>query len=285
MMLEYFHEDLEDEASFLSDNGQVGFLSQTEQKYADYGAKWCVSVEKLTNVLSHKLTHEDLETVFYEVELPLIEVLASMEYYGFAVDRKELTDTGVNLGEKIDELTVRIYELAGEAFNINSPLQLGAILFDKLGLPYGKKTKRGYATGIEVLEKLRDDYEIVDLILEYRMYSKLKSTYIEGLLPLIHRDNKIHAHFQQTVAATGRISCTEPNLQNIPIRQELGRKLRKAFVPESDEYVLVGADYSRSSSGSLPICPRILCLSKHSTREMISIRSQPPRSSVFRKTR
>jgi DNA polymerase-1 len=245
MMLEYFHEDLEDENSFLSDNGQVGFLSQTEQKYADYGAKWCVSVEKLTNVLSHKLTNEDLDTVYYEVELPLIEVLASMEYYGFAVDRKELTDTGINLGRKIDELTGRIYTLAGEEFNINSPLQLGVILFEKLGLPYGKKTKRGYATGIEVLEKLRDDYEIVDLILEFRMYSKLKSTYIEGLLPLIHRDNKIHAHFQQTVAATGRISCTEPNLQNIPIRQELGRKLRKAFVPESDEYVLVGADYSQ----------------------------------------
>lgn len=245
MMLEYFHEDLEDEASFLSDNGQVGFLSQSEQKYADYGAKWCVSVEKLTNVLSHKLTHEDLETVFYEVELPLIEVLASMECCGFAVDRKELTDTGVTLGEKIEELTARIYELAGEEFNINSPMQLGAILFDKLGLPYGKKTKRGYATGIEILEKLRDDYEIVDLILEFRMYSKLKSTYIEGLLPLIHRDNKIHAHFQQTVAATGRISCTEPNLQNIPIRQELGRKLRKAFVTESDDFVLVGADYSQ----------------------------------------
>lgn len=245
MMLEYFHEDLEDEASFLSDNGQVGFLSQTDQKYMEYGAKWCVSVEKLTNVLSHKLTYEDLETVFYEVELPLIEVLASMEYHGFSVDRKELTDAGMIIGEKIEELTARIYELAGEEFNINSPLQLGAVLFDKLGLPYGKKTKRGYATGIEVLEKLKDDYEIVSLILDFRMYSKLKSTYIEGLLPLIHRDNKIHAHFQQTVAATGRISCTEPNLQNIPIRQELGRKLRKAFVTESEDYVLVGADYSQ----------------------------------------
>jgi len=245
LMIEYFHEDLVDEAAFLSENGQIGFLSQSEQKYMDYGAKWCVSIEKLIGVLRDKLHREDLETVYYKVELPLIEVLASMECCGFAVDRNELMDAGVTIGEKIDELTVRIYELAGEEFNINSPQQLGAILFDKLGLPYGKKTKRGYATGIEVLEKLKDDYEIVSLILDFRMYSKLKSTYIEGLLPLIHKDNKIHAHFQQTVAATGRISCTEPNLQNIPIRQELGRKLRRAFVPENEEYVLVGADYSQ----------------------------------------
>jgi len=245
MLMEYFHEDMEDEAAFFSENGQIGFLSETDQKYLEYGTKWCVAVEKLIGVLTHKLTHEDLELVYYDVELPLIEVLASMECFGFAVDRQELLDAGASLGDKINELTGRIYELAGEEFNINSPVQLGPILFEKLGMPYGKKTKRGYATGVEVLEKLKDDYEIVNLILEYRMYAKLKSTYIEGLLPLIHKDNKIHAHFQQTVAATGRISCTEPNLQNIPIRQELGRKLRKAFVPENDDYVLVGADYSQ----------------------------------------
>lgn len=245
MMLEYFHEDMEEEADFLSNHGQIGFFAKPEEKYMEYGTKWCLSIEKLITVLNHKLTNEDLKSVFCEVELPLIEVLASMESCGFAVNRKELMDAGAVIGEKIDELTVKIYRLAGEEFNINSPQQLGVILFDKLGLPYGKKTKRGYATGIEVLEKLRDDYEIVGLILEYRMYSKLKSTYIEGLLPMIHADSKIHAHFQQTVAATGRISCTEPNLQNIPIRQELGRKLRKAFVPESEEYTLVGADYSQ----------------------------------------
>lgn len=245
MMLEYFHEDMEEEADFLSNHGQIGFFAKPEEKYMEYGTKWCLSVEKLITVLNQKLTNEDLKSVFCEVELPLIEVLASMESCGFAVNRKELMEAGAVIGEKIDELTVKIYRLAGEEFNINSPQQLGVILFDKLGLPYGKKTKRGYATGIEVLEKLRDDYEIVGLILEYRMYSKLKSTYIEGLLPMIHADSKIHAHFQQTVAATGRISCTEPNLQNIPIRQELGRKLRKAFVPESEEYTLVGADYSQ----------------------------------------
>lgn len=245
MMLEYFHEDLEDEVSFFKENGQIGFLAQSEEKHMEYGLKWCLAIDGLMPVLSNNLIHEALDHVFYEVELPLIEVLASMECCGFAVDADELTNTGIMLGEKINELTARIYELAGEEFNINSPLQMGVILFEKLGLPYGKKTKRGYATGIEILEKLKDDFEIVALILEYRMHSKLKSTYIEGLLPLIHQDHKIHAHFQQTVAATGRISCTEPNLQNIPIRHELGRKLRKAFVPESEDYVLVGADYSQ----------------------------------------
>lgn len=245
ILLEYFHEDLEDETAFLSEYGQLGFLTETESKYAEYGRKWCVAVKKLMKVLSDKLTQESLDMVFDEIELPLIEVLASMEQQGFAVDREELTSAGIIIGEKIEELSEKIYELAGEKFNINSPIQMGPILFEKLGLPYGKKTKRGYATGVEILEKLKDEYEIAALILDFRMYSKLKSTYIEGLLPMIHRDHKIHAHFQQTVAATGRISCTEPNLQNIPIKQELGRKLRKAFIPENDDYVLIGADYSQ----------------------------------------
>lgn len=245
LMLEYFHEELEDEAAFFKEYGQIGFLGQSEANYMEFGQKWCRAIDELTQVLRNKLIKEELDHVFCEVELPLIEVLASMEHCGFAVDAQELINTGIMLGEKINELTGRIYELAGEEFNINSPMQLGVILFEKLDLPFGKKTKRGYATGIEILEKLKDDYEIVALILEYRMHSKLKSTYIEGLLPLIHQDHKIHAHFQQTVAATGRISCTEPNLQNIPIRHELGRKLRKAFVPEHDDFVLVGADYSQ----------------------------------------
>lgn len=245
MMLEHFHEQIEDEADFMKENAQIGFLPQSDQVFMDYGTKWCVAVEKLTSLLNDILIKEDLETVFYEIELPLTEVLASMENSGFAVDRRELVEAGNTIGKKISELTARIHELAGEEFNINSPQQLGFILFEKLNLPFAKKTKRGYATGAEILEKLKGEFEIVDLILEYRMYSKLKSTYIDGLLPLIHRDNKIHAHFQQTVAATGRISCTEPNLQNIPIRHELGRKLRKAFVPESEEYELVGADYSQ----------------------------------------
>lgn len=245
ILLEYFHEDMIDNEESDNINEQLNFLSISNEKYFEFGYTWCCSVRNLIGVLSNSLYNQDLNHVLYEVELPLIEVLASMEYYGFAVDRKELLDAGTIITAKIQELSTKIYHLAGEEFNINSPKQLGVILFEKLGLPAGKKTKQGYATGAEILDKLKDEYEIVNLIIEYRMFSKLNSTYIEGLLPLIHKDNKIHAHFQQTVAATGRISCTEPNLQNIPIKQELGRKLRKAFITESKEYILVGADYSQ----------------------------------------
>ncbi|MGI6731325.1 MAG: DNA polymerase I [Anaerovoracaceae bacterium] len=247
MLLEYYHEDLPSEAEFMKENAQIDFLSDTtsDANYMSYGTKWCLAVNKIRTILEEKLKTHELESVYIDIELPLIEVLASMEYNGFAVDRKELTDAGEKITIEIEKLKSKIYELAGEEFNINSPAQLGVILFEKLGLPAGKKTKRGYSTSVEVLDKLKDDYEIVQLILEYRMHAKLNGTYIEGMLPLIHKDNKIHAHFQQTVAATGRISCTEPNLQNIPIRHELGRRLRKAFVPESPDYILVGADYSQ----------------------------------------
>ena len=136
--------------------------------------------------------------------------------------------------------------MAGETFNLNSPFQLGDILFEKLGLPAGKKTKRGYSTSADILERIKDKHPIVPAVLEYRTLSKLKSTYIDGLIPLINEnDGKVHAHFNQTVTTTGRISCTEPNLQNIPVRQEMGRQLRKAFIPDSDNCVLVGADYSQ----------------------------------------
>jgi DNA polymerase-1 len=247
MLLEYYQEDLPGEEEFMKEYGQIDFLSDDtdDTNYMDYGAKWCLAVDRIKVILDEKLKSHELESVYLDIELPLIEVLASMEYNGFAVDRKELTDAGETISIEIDKLTSKIYELAGEEFNINSPAQLGVVLFEKMGLPAGKKTKRGYSTSVEVLDKLKDDYEIIRLILDYRMYAKLKGTYIEGMLPLIHKDNKIHAHFQQTVAATGRISCTEPNLQNIPIRQELGRKLRKAFVPDSSDYILVGADYSQ----------------------------------------
>ena len=135
--------------------------------------------------------------------------------------------------------------MAGEEFNIKSTQQLGEILFDKLGLPAGKKTKRGYSTSADILEKIKDKHPIVPAVLEYRTLTKLKSTYIDGMLPLIGAGDKIRAHFNQTVTTTGRISCTEPNLQNIPVRQELGRKLRQAFIPDSDDCTLVGADYSQ----------------------------------------
>jgi len=169
-----------------------------------------------------------------------------MEYYGFKVNVDALVEFSKELQEKIDVVTKEIYTLAGEEFNINSPKQLGVILFEKLGLPIIKKTKTGYSTDAEVLEELSDRHEIVEKILEYRQLVKLKSTYAEGLLAVINPyTGKIHSSFNQTVTATGRISSTEPNLQNIPIKLEMGRKIRKVFIPSDENYLLLDADYSQ----------------------------------------
>jgi DNA polymerase-1 len=244
LTLEYFHRELEGPETGAGGE-QLDFLEQKQVDYSEYGARWCAAVLLIRPLQYERLEKEGLLPVFEEIELPLISVLAHMEAQGFAVDREELLNAGERLREQISAVTSRIYSLAGQEFNINSPKQLGEILFDKLRLPAGKKTKTGYSTNAETLERLKDEHEIVAQILEYRMLSKLNGTYVEGMLPMVHADGKIHAHFQQTVAATGRISCTEPNLQNIPIKQELGRQLRKAFVPESDDWILVGADYSQ----------------------------------------
>jgi DNA polymerase-1 len=183
--------------------------------------------------------------LYYEVELPLALVLANMEHDGFKVDARVLEDYGDTLDKRIRTLEQSIYMLAGETFNINSPKQLGVILFEKLGLKAGKKTKTGYSTDAEVLEELSDKHEIIPFILEYRQLVKLKSTYAEGLIKVINpTTGRIHSSFNQTVTATGRISSTEPNLQNIPIRTELGREIRRAFVPE-EGYTFVDADYSQ----------------------------------------
>ena len=191
------------------------------------------------------LAKEELLKVYSEAELPLIEVMAAMEVSGIKVNGDFLEDFGRQLKERISAAEEEIYALAGCSFNINSPQQLGNILFETLGLPFGKKTKRGYSTSAEVLEKIRDRHPIVEKVLVYRNLTKLNSTYVEGMKPLICADGKIRAHFQQTVTATGRISCTEPNLQNIPIRQELGRNLRKAFTADDEQHILIGADYSQ----------------------------------------
>jgi DNA polymerase I len=209
------------------------------------GLSWCNLIRLIREMQEPKIAEEGMTDIFVDVELPLIEPMAYLEYVGFAIDSKELKKTGLYINNKIEEITTKIYELSGETFNINSPAQLGPILFDKLGLPVGKKTKTGYSTNAEVLENIREQHDIVPLILEYRMLTKLRGTYIDGLLPLIHEDGKIHAHFNQTVAATGRISSNEPNLQNIPIRQEPGRSIRKAFIPSSKDFILMGADYSQ----------------------------------------
>lgn len=249
IFMENFHQEFPTEEEALGGGKQLTLFGEAENDssdlYALYGAKWCVSVMGLVPLLVEKLKNQGLEKVFNQVELPLIEVMATMEALGFAIDREELTNAGTEIKSNLTLLTNEIYELAGQTFNINSPAQLGEILFEKLNLPVGKKTKTGYSTNAEVLEKLKDKHEIIPYILTYRTLSKLNSTYIEGLLPLIHKDGKIHAHFQQTVTATGRLSCTEPNLQNIPIKQELGRKLRKAFVSENQDCILIGADYSQ----------------------------------------
>ena len=199
----------------------------------------------LRSLLEQRIEQAGLQKVYYDIELPLCKVLSEMEWNGIDVDGEALQDFGKELKVKIDALVKEIYELAGEEFNINSPMQLGNILFEKMGLPAGKKTKKGYSTNAEILEKLAPDYPIVEKVLEFRTLSKLNSTYVEGLLPLIGSDGRIRAHFQQTVTATGRISCTEPNLQNIPVRQELGRQLRKVFTSGRGDLVLIGADYSQ----------------------------------------
>ena len=190
------------------------------------------------------LRKANMEKVYLDIELPVLYVLRSMEREGIRVNREELKEYGDNLTDRISELETLIYEMAGEQFNINSPKQLGEILFDKLGLPSGKKTKTGYSTSADILEKLAGEYPIVSNILEYRTLAKLKSTYADGLAQYIGDDGRIHGTFNQTITATGRISSTEPNLQNIPIRMELGRLIRKVFIPK-EGYVFVDADYSQ----------------------------------------
>lgn len=202
-------------------------------------------IAKLEEVLRKDLEKENTLELFQTIEMPLVKVLADMQYVGMYVDKQELISYGDVLKENIQNLTMQIYELAGEEFNINSPKQLGDILFEKLKLPYSKKNKNGYSTDVDALEKLQGKHAIIDLILEYRGLMKLNSTYVEGLLPYINSvDHRIHSFFHQTVTATGRISSTEPNLQNIPTRVEAGKKIRKAFKPTKG-HIFLDADYSQ----------------------------------------
>ena len=182
--------------------------------------------------------------LYETIEMPLIFVLYDMQKFGIRVDKEALSDYSKVLVEKINVLEKEIYEEAGEEFNINSPKQLGVILFEKLGMPNGKKTKSGYSTAADILDKLAPDYPIVKKILEYRQLTKLNSTYAVGLVPYISGDGRIHGTFNQTITATGRISSTDPNLQNIPIRMEMGKAIRKVFIPK-DGCVFIDADYSQ----------------------------------------
>ena len=190
------------------------------------------------------LKETNMWDVYRKIEVPLIFTLDSMEKWGIRVKGEELKAYGDKLRIRIAELEKKIYEQAGEEFNINSPKQLGVILFEKMGIPGGRKTKTGYSTAADILEKLAPEQPIINDILEYRQLTKLKSTYADGLSAVIEEDGRIHSTFNQTITATGRISSTEPNLQNIPVRMELGRLIRKVFVP-ADGFVFLDADYSQ----------------------------------------
>lgn len=224
---------------------QLSLLDDVETDRSEYLAKCAVALGVLNERIGDKIKENGQEKLYHEVELPLVTVLAHLEINGFLVDDNQLKEFADKLGEKIDALTNEIYMLAGEEFNINSPKQLGVILFEKLELKPVKKTKTGYATNADVLEKLRDKHPIVNFIMEYRQLAKLKSTYCDGLTAVVNPNtHRIHSVFTQTVTVTGRLSSTEPNLQNIPTRTELGREIRKMFVAK-DGYVLVDADYSQ----------------------------------------
>lgn len=223
---------------------QITLFDNVEQPKEDKTYIYAYTIYKLYNVLTQKMEEAGSIDLFNKIEMPLTEVLASMQYEGIYIDKQELLDFGKELQEKIDILTQEIYELTGEEFNINSTKQLGEILFEKLKLTAKKKTKTGYSTDVDVLEKIKYEHPVIEKILEYRQLQKLNSTYVEGLIPYIDETGRIHSKFHQTVTTTGRISSTDPNLQNIPTRMELGRKLRKVFKPEQG-YIFVDADYSQ----------------------------------------
>lgn len=203
------------------------------------------TVKSVMPIMEENLKESNMDGLLYHVEMPLVEVLADMEYEGVKVDKEKLNELGSQFKEIIKKLESEIYEISGEEFNINSPKQLGVILFEKLGLPVIKKTKTGYSTNAEVLDKLKDQSPIIDKIIEYRQIVKLNSTYVEGLLSIINPiDGRIHSSFNQTITTTGRISSTEPNLQNIPVKLEMGRNIRKVFISDKG-CKLVDADYSQ----------------------------------------
>ncbi|WP_342510738.1 DNA polymerase I [Sporosarcina sp. FSL K6-1522] len=216
-----------------------------DEVIAEHAGRKALAVWKLRSVIEQKLQDNDLYDLYHEIELPLAKILSKMETTGVKTDLRVLQEIGVHLSAKLAELEAAIYEAAGETFNINSPKQLGVILFEKIGLTPIKKTKTGYSTAADVLEKLEKEHEVIGLILTYRQLGKLNSTYIEGLSKEIHEDGKIHTTYQQALTTTGRLSSIHPNLQNIPVRLEEGRKIRAAFVPSEPGWYLFAADYSQ----------------------------------------
>ena len=252
LMRDYLNEDLSSYFSKTEEkNEQMNLFDSiesdetSESKINNEIVSNAYAVGSLHVVLEEKLKESQMIELFNNIEMPVMEVLADMQFNGMLVDKEELISFGVDLKKGLEELTRKIYELAGKEFNINSTKQLGEVLFEDLKLPVIKKTKSGYSTDVDTLEKLQGEHRIIDFILEYRQLMKLNSTYVDGMVSYINSNTKrIHSSFHQTVTATGRISSTDPNLQNIPTRIELGKKLRKVFKP-SDGYVYLDADYSQ----------------------------------------
>ena len=236
--------ELKDRMAILGKLSPKEALDEQEDALVRYMCAVALAAYVSAPKLLEKLESEEMGDLYREIELPLMELLARMEESGIRIERSALQAYDKELLEEIRRLEEEIYDLAGERFNINSPKQLGTILFEKLGLPAPKKTKTGYSTSAEVLERLQDVHPLVGKVLEYRTYAKLHSTYAEGLQGFIREDGRIHSDFNQTVTATGRLSSANPNLQNIPVRMELGRKIRRVFVPE-DGCIFVDADYSQ----------------------------------------
>ena len=243
LCIKYFSVDIQPpeaarQLSLLDEDGSA------DSKRGELLVREAAAIACLRPVLSSELAALGMTRLYEDIELPLCRVLAGMEQEGFWVDRQALADFGAGLTGAIEDLEQSIWDMAGGSFNINSPRQLGTVLFEKLMLPAGKKTKTGWSTNADILEKLRDKHPIIERILDYRTLTKLKSTYADGLLKVIGPDGRIHTSFQMTVTATGRLSSTEPNLQNIPVRKELGGQIRRMFVAGPGK-VLVDADYSQ----------------------------------------
>ena len=244
--MKYLTKKIKSKEEFLGKGAKAKKFSDLElEELSIYFGEILNIVYNVYPIMEKAFKKMDMEYLFYDVEMPLVEVLGSMEYEGMAVDKKQLEELGNKFKEIISNLEEEIFTVAGEKFNINSPKQLGVILFEKLELPVIKKTKTGYSTNADVLEKLRDKHEIIDKITEYRQIVKLNSTYVEGLSNIINPiSGRIHSSFNQTITTTGRISSTEPNLQNIPVKTEMGREIRKVFIAK-DNCKLVDADYSQ----------------------------------------
>lgn len=240
----YGYTDIQSDDTIYGRGAKKG-LPEDEEVFFAHLARKVKAIEFLSEKLQTELAEKDQTTLFNEMEFPLSSILAKMEITGIRVDAQRLNQMKGEFGLRLQEIEGKIYEQAGEKFNLNSPKQLGVILFEKMGLPVIKKTKTGYSTAVDVLEQLKEQAPVVEDILTYRQISKIQSTYVEGLLKMIQADGKIHTRYVQTLTQTGRLSSVDPNLQNIPIRLEEGRKIREAFVPRKENWVIYSSDYSQ----------------------------------------